>query len=338
MLVFDIKIEENFTSGVQAISLVKAPAIEENFVALSKDNKVSLKVNEDKQELIGPVLIPDKLILRRSGEKEYYIKASADVIKQIANKFIKASYQKNITHEHKDNLDVAFVSETWIKEYEQDKSNSLGYDLPIGTWFAKIKIEDENYWNNQVKTGLVQGFSIEGFLDFVEPDELTIANPQSFKVTLKTLKSVKAKKKNKRYSLKDFSLFFEMFKTLKNKFKFSSHNIMNIKLAQVQTDSGVVELDEMWRAPAVAEDGTQGVLVFIPLPMAEDTAPVAEVQASEEKPTLETVLTTVLQRMETIEKALASKPATFSQVPTSNGFKKSNDEGLSHIDISKLRK
>ena len=55
--------EEQDDFGVEAISLVKFPAIEENFVYFNKDQKLTMaKVDEDQKLLIGPALIPEKMI------------------------------------------------------------------------------------------------------------------------------------------------------------------------------------------------------------------------------------------------------------------------------------
>jgi hypothetical protein len=60
---------------------------------------------------------------------------------------------------------VTFV-ETWIKEDEvHDKSTMYGFNEPVGTWFAAMKVNNEDIWNNYVKTGKVKGFSIDGVFD-----------------------------------------------------------------------------------------------------------------------------------------------------------------------------
>ena len=37
-----------------------------------------------------------------------------------------------------------------------------GYDLPNGTWFVKMKIENDEMWN-KIKEGELKGLSIEGY-------------------------------------------------------------------------------------------------------------------------------------------------------------------------------
>ena len=35
--------------------------------------------------------------------------------------------------------------------------------MPVGTWMASVKVEDDGIWNDYVKTGKVKGFSLEGY-------------------------------------------------------------------------------------------------------------------------------------------------------------------------------
>ena len=68
------------------------------------------------------------------------------------------------TYEHKVPVEGMTVVESWIKEDKKnDKSNSYGFNkLPIGTWFVKMKVRNDEIWNS-VKEGKVKGFSIEGY-------------------------------------------------------------------------------------------------------------------------------------------------------------------------------
>jgi hypothetical protein len=64
--------EKEDLAGVDAISVVEFPAIEENFIALNQELQLA-KVDDEKRILIGAALIPNKHIYRRNGEDEYYI-------------------------------------------------------------------------------------------------------------------------------------------------------------------------------------------------------------------------------------------------------------------------
>jgi len=155
--------EEKLQSGIEAISVVEHPAIEENFVALSKEYKFE-QVSNEKRLLVGPLLIPDKKIYRRDGNKEYYVFFSKDTIRKASELYLMRGYQNNATYEHKESVDGLTLVESWIIDSkENDKSNHFSMDLPEGTWMGAIKVNNDVLWEDYVKTGQVKGFSIEGY-------------------------------------------------------------------------------------------------------------------------------------------------------------------------------
>ena len=158
--------EDDLYAGIDAISIVEQPAIEENFVAL-KDQKKEVKlkaIDEDKRILAGPVLIPNKMIYRKDGEDEYYIHFTKDTVRKASEMFLTQGHQNNSTFEHAIPLKGLSLVESWIiEDKENDKSNMYGMDLPLGTWFGLVKVYNDDVWNDFVKTGMVKGFSIEGY-------------------------------------------------------------------------------------------------------------------------------------------------------------------------------
>lgn len=161
-------------SGIYAISFVDSPANESDFVALNKQHsEILLNRDSQKQILTGVVLRPDQLIYRNDNKLgEYYIKFSADQIERIAQKMMKTGLAlQNTTHQHQTPLTGNYLSELWIiEDPEKDKSKALGFDqLPKGTLMCSYKIEDKQYWDSQVMTGNVKGFSLEGF--FIQKPE-----------------------------------------------------------------------------------------------------------------------------------------------------------------------
>jgi|TARA_S200002703_G_C3800908_1_gene247505 hypothetical protein len=157
--------EEQLLSGIEAISIVDQPAIEENFVALSKQHEIKLaQVDEEKRILMGAALVPDKNIYRRDGEDEYYIYFSKDTVRKASQLFLMRGNQNKSTLEHQAELHGLSVVESWIIEDEvHDKSRKYDMDLPVGTWMVSMKVNNDDVWNNYVKTGKVKGFSIEGY-------------------------------------------------------------------------------------------------------------------------------------------------------------------------------
>ena len=148
--------------GIQAISLVEAPAIEENWVALSEQVQFKAQ-DQEKRIVMGPALIPDKPIYRRKGEEEFHIFFSKETVREAMELYFKNGRQNTATVEHEVGISSTTVVESWIIEGEQDKSRMYEFDLPVGTWMVSMKIESEAIWQEWVKTGKVKGFSIEGF-------------------------------------------------------------------------------------------------------------------------------------------------------------------------------
>lgn len=156
--------EENEYSGIDAVSIVEHPAIEEDFIAL-KDGKVQLaEIDTEKRILLGPALIPNKKIYRRNGEDEYYIFFSEDTVRKASELFLSRGKQNNSTLEHEVEIGGLSVVESWIIEDEvKDKSRKYNLSLPVGTWMISVKVNNDQIWEEFVKTGMVKGFSIEGF-------------------------------------------------------------------------------------------------------------------------------------------------------------------------------
>ena len=118
--IYDITIDANYLLGIDEIALVETPAIEELWVAMSTEEVVKLAADNDKQILTGPALIPDKLIYRIHPEtkEEYYIRFSADVIRQIAKRFFEQQKTVNFLNiEHNKKNDVSgTILEAWVVE------------------------------------------------------------------------------------------------------------------------------------------------------------------------------------------------------------------------------
>jgi hypothetical protein len=160
-LIIDEKDEQ---SGIDAISVVMSPAIESNFIHLSKHEVVLKEVDAEKKILMGPALIPDKQIYRRNDKTkdEYYIYFSKATIRKASELFLMNANQNNSTLEHSQKLKGMSVVESWIIEGENDKSKNYGFDLPQGTWMISMKVNNDEIWD-KVKLGEVKGFSIEGY-------------------------------------------------------------------------------------------------------------------------------------------------------------------------------
>ena len=159
--------DDNEELAIDCISLVSAPAIEENMVYMSKakNNLTLAKVVEDKKELISPALIPDKNIYRydAASDSDYYVYFSKETVKNCAYSFLKNNNHHKATYEHQDRVSGVLTVESWIIEDPKiDKARLYGFDLKKGTWMVKMKIENEELWE-KVKSGDIKGLSIEGY-------------------------------------------------------------------------------------------------------------------------------------------------------------------------------
>jgi len=159
------KFNPKVNGGVYAISLVENPAMEGLFIALSKQEEIKFaEVDKEQRILMGLVLEPNKPVYRNQGGEEFNIVFNEETIKELSHNFFKLGYQQNSTieHEKENKIDGVTFVESWIVEdSEIDKSANFGFSYPKGSWIATMKVDSDEVWNNYVKTGKVQGFSVD---------------------------------------------------------------------------------------------------------------------------------------------------------------------------------
>lgn len=166
------KFKVGIDSETYAISMVDEPAIEEEFVALAKEEeKVEIQLSEDEKHMVyGAVLVPDKDIYRNNGEQEFYISFSKESIEKMSQDFMREYRQKEVTLDHSEEASEVCVVESWIKaDLFKDKSVALGLNeqLPVGTWFAGMKVNNIETWE-RIKAGELRGFSVESLISLEE--------------------------------------------------------------------------------------------------------------------------------------------------------------------------
>jgi hypothetical protein len=167
--------EKNPDHGIDAVSVVESPAIEENFIALNKQQVQLKEIDQEKRILMGPALTPNKKIYRKDDKtnREWEIFFSEKTVRKAMELFFQRGNQGQATYEHKDAYVPGMtVVESWlIEDSEKDKSTLYGFDLPKGTWMISMKVENDDIWK-KVKSGEVKGFSIEGY--FADKYEMSI--------------------------------------------------------------------------------------------------------------------------------------------------------------------
>ena len=173
MRIIELIIDEEQDNGIDAISIVEHPAIEENFIALNQKKEYKFQeVDNEKRILMGALLIPNKAIYRKDKNDEYYIYFTKKTIRKASELFLQKGNQHNSTFEHLYKIEGLTLVESWIVEdKEKDKSALYGMDVPVGTWMGSVKVDNDEVWNDYVKTGVVKGFSIEGFFAEREREE-----------------------------------------------------------------------------------------------------------------------------------------------------------------------
>jgi len=166
--VIELLLNEEAEAFLDSVSIVDKPAIERNFVAFSKEPKVELHFNDDKMVVLGPAMVPNQRIARTGDDGElYFVYFTEETIRLAADLFLKKdkASKNNINHipQYSEKL---HVMESWIKESDNDKSVDYGFgDLPIGTWFVSMKVDDMETWQ-KIKSGELNGFSVEGSFMF----------------------------------------------------------------------------------------------------------------------------------------------------------------------------
>jgi hypothetical protein len=187
--------DDNQELAIDAISLVSAPAIEQDFVFFGKEknNLTFAKVDEEKRMLVSPALIPNKQIFRYdpNTDSDYYVYFSPETVRKASELYLKHNNHHKATHEHSERVSGVLTVESWIiEDTKTDKSTLYGFSLPKGTWMVKMKIENEDLWQ-KIKSGELKGLSIEGyFTDKMEKMSETTPTTEEVRTALKELLSV----------------------------------------------------------------------------------------------------------------------------------------------------
>lgn len=166
--VFELNIDENYESetGVFAVSIVSAPAIEENALFFTEDVEFNFKMeNEDQRIISTPILVANKKIYRNSEEfGEHYIVFTKETIRKIMQKYFAMGYQTNSNLEH--NPLMALDGITMFESYQIDRQRGINppnefKDLSDGSWYGSMKVTDSETWE-LIKNGEFKGVSVEG--------------------------------------------------------------------------------------------------------------------------------------------------------------------------------
>jgi uncharacterized protein YfcZ (UPF0381/DUF406 family) len=199
---------EDLEQGVDATALVENPAIQRNWMAFKEHKDFKFKThNEDKRILAGALMVADFPMYRNMNGKEFFVKFSSETIEQLADRMVLNNKLTafNFEHDAKKELADMHIQQFFIINTELGVNTPLGFEeLPNGSLFAFVKVNNEQVWNDYVKTGIVKGFSIEG--NFATKEEFseqtflnefqTIINMTDKKVATSKLDELVAKAKS----------------------------------------------------------------------------------------------------------------------------------------------
>ena len=117
--------------------------------------------------ITGALMIADLPIYRNTPEMgEFMVKFDAQTIEQIVQKFFKGKKTGNVNEMHDDPLDGIYMYESFITDKSRGISAPKGFkDIADGSWFGSYKVDNQEVWDNFIKTGEFKGFSVEGLFD-----------------------------------------------------------------------------------------------------------------------------------------------------------------------------
>lgn len=161
--------------GIQNIALVDSPAMLQEWIAFSEQKPYEFKfaLQEEQHIITAPVIVADLPIYRQVDGKEFYVVYKKETNMQILQKYMLDGNQRKVklTHDTSDLTKGVFVFEVFISDASRGIKQPEAFDLPDGTIFCSMKINNEDIWK-RVKSGEVKGVSLEGFFDLEKEIEL----------------------------------------------------------------------------------------------------------------------------------------------------------------------
>lgn len=165
--------EANSGLGINIMSLVERPAIMVTWAKFN-DNEVKLSIQDEDQRIVfGPALIPDLPIKRSVMGEVFFVSIDRENILKTAIKFQKDNLANKLDVNHSQQvLQGLTIFETFVTD-ENRVPMAKGFEsLPLGTWFITAKVNNDDIWN-KMKSGELNGFSIDGLFSFKQSQDLT---------------------------------------------------------------------------------------------------------------------------------------------------------------------
>ena len=121
--------------------------------------------DKERRLISGALMISDLPIYRADESGEYYVVFDKEQIEKIAQRFFKKGFTHNVNmmHDSERQVDGVYMVESFIIDKTRGIKTPEGYPtLTEGSWFGTFKVDNNEVWNDFIRTGVFKGFSVEG--------------------------------------------------------------------------------------------------------------------------------------------------------------------------------
>jgi hypothetical protein len=154
-------------TGVFRMSTVESPAIGATLVMFDDESKLLEFADDEKQIIYSVAMRPNINIARKNINGEpAMVFYTEDTVSDLQQNFFKNNSHNGATINHDKNIrNDIYAFESWIvADPEKDKATLLGMQVEKGDWVLGQKVDNPEVWQD-VKSGKLQGFSIEAYLE-----------------------------------------------------------------------------------------------------------------------------------------------------------------------------
>jgi len=177
--VYKLKIKETDTeiSEVSYLAMVDEAAILLDWVTFAKCQR--FVADKERRLIMGALMVADMPIYRRSDKGEFYVVFEKEEIMKIVQKFFRKGYVSNfnIMHDSEKKTEGVYIIESFIVDSSRGVSAPKAFEgISEGSWLVTVKVDNEQLWNDYIKTGELKGFSVEGMFDFEMQGESKVSD------------------------------------------------------------------------------------------------------------------------------------------------------------------
>lgn len=157
-------------TGMNAIALVDHPAVEKNFLCFNEQKPIELKFDSSEHIITGVVALADTPIYRKTGDMEYYVVFSKQLIKKMIKKYARQELYNSINLQHDEKLTVknTFMVESYIINKDRNIVPEEFKDVPDGSWIASFYVDSDALWDEIKNGNRLNGFSLQGSFELID--------------------------------------------------------------------------------------------------------------------------------------------------------------------------